>query len=513
MRTAYLICFFIFISLFISTTANSQTINFDETWLEFLENNKIANMSALARPDKNYDLPDYAKYLLMNTNNNFCQSDVEDAEDMMAEILTLNDKILDTIVGFKAKRNELQSKMEAYHKIDAVWKRFLKTKDVHPDELEEILPPKSICEKGTLAKYSYITAHYELCEGDVEAARNTFQNRTLKLVEKTSFEAKDVPGLAEEVARMKKFFQILPKLDEAWETYMKTGESPGFTMELPVFTCYPTPNMKEYILRGVANVCEDGHTSLKKVKDLQTKSGQALDWEVRKKLKDLEEAIGSTDSKLAALNKAWNAFVPNNEILYMGKYGYDYCSTEPLIRAYIMDGFAFVCEMADDMLDKIDSLQNNHFTPLDDVTLEKIDELEALIEEYNSNGVKVETIWERFVVQGDTLYENYESITEYCDNIQQVKDWVIKGLSGNCEEGLPYMEKIAEFQSTFEFSFTKDLECRVQKLRRRVWDCRYRALKNLAEVETSSTTYQSRLQELLDEYGMGERPELCEDDY
>lgn len=493
---------------FISTDVSAQTINFDETWKEFLENNKIANMSALARPDKAYKPADYAKYLLMNTNNSFCQSEIEEAEELMQEILDMGDSVFDTIEGYAAKRKDLDFKIDAYYEIDKVWQRFLKTKDVHPDELEAILPPRTICEKQTLVKYSYITAHYYLCEGDIDMARQTFLGRTMKLVDKTSLKVRDVVGLADEVDKMKMFFRGLPELEEAWEVYMDTGVSPGFDMELPVFPCYPTPNMKEFILKGVADVCGQGKTSMKKINDLQAKSGQSLDWEVRKKLKDLESAIAKKDSEVKDLNKAWNSFLETSKV-NLGEYGYDYCNNKDLIRAHIMDGFAFVCEMADQMLATIDSLQTYDFTPLDDATLEKIDELENLREQYINNGVKIETLWNRFVAQGDILYEDFPSTDVYCDNIQQVKDWTMKGLMSTCEGAYPYLDRIEEFQSTFEFAFTEDVECRVQKLRVQVWDCRVYALKELAELEDTPEAAEQRLQELMEQYNMGERPLPC----
>ncbi|MEZ4988578.1 MAG: hypothetical protein R2795_26745 [Saprospiraceae bacterium] len=77
----------------------SQTANFDETWKEFLANDKISNMSELAVPDKVYDKPDYAKYLLMNTNTDFCQSDVAEAEKLMDQIDAIDANILTSIPG------------------------------------------------------------------------------------------------------------------------------------------------------------------------------------------------------------------------------------------------------------------------------------------------------------------------------------------------------------------------------------------------------------------------------
>ena len=77
---------FLLVSLFcIPVFTSAQTTNFNETWKEFLENRKVANIIGLTRPDKKFDQENYAKYLLMNTNSNLCQSDVEGAENLMSE--------------------------------------------------------------------------------------------------------------------------------------------------------------------------------------------------------------------------------------------------------------------------------------------------------------------------------------------------------------------------------------------------------------------------------------------
>jgi hypothetical protein len=190
-------------------------------------------------------------------------------------------------------------------------------------------------------------------------------------------------------------------------------------------------------------------------------------------------------------------------------YGYDYCSKESLIRAYIMDGFAYVCDLGEDMLQKIDSLQSSEITELEKITMIKINELAALTEHYQANGVEIERLWNKFISQGDKLSEDYSTTDQYCDYIYQTKDWTINGLSGTCEEGLLYLEKIEAFKETFEFGFARELECRVQDLRIKVWDCRYEALKEMASIEVSSDSYEERLKTLMEEYGIGERPEVC----
>jgi hypothetical protein len=510
MRTNRLFfCLLINLSL-LSTAALAQTTaNFDETWKEFLENDKISNMSELVRPDKVYDPPKYARYLLMNINSSFCQSNVAGAESMMAELKGINADVLKSIPGFMGKMEDLETKIKAWHSMDAIWNRFLLTRQVSPDELEAITAAKTICEKSTLAKYSFMTAYNHLCRGDVSKSQDIFENRTLKLIEKTSLRVEDVQGLAPEAAKMKSLFRNLPTLETAWKTYVETGVSPGFKMDLPLFPCYPIPNMKVLVLNGVVDLCNAGPENLEKIKTLQAESGVAPDRVLEEKVKKLEAAIAQNERNLSALNEAWEAFIPNNKTPAYGSYGYEYCTKEPLIRAYIMDGFSYVCDMAEESLRKIDALQKQEMTPLEKITMTKINELAALHEKYRSNGAKIEKVWRKFVAQGGALPSDYQPTDLYCDNIHQVKDWTIQGLSGGCEEGYSYLDQIETFQQTFEFDFFEELECQVQKLRIKVWDCRYQILQDLARVEASPGSYEERLKELLEEYGMGMRPVAC----
>jgi len=495
--------------LFISATTFSQTGNFDQTWTEFLENDKISNMSELVKPNKVYDQPDYAKYLLMNTNTCFCQSEVDKAENLMEEIQAMDAGVHKSIPGFIAKKETLEARIKAYYSLDAIWKQFLVTKEVSQEELEAVTAAKTSCEKKTLAKYTYMTAYAHFCEGNVPKSKDIFENRTLRLTEKTTLRVKDVEGLAPEVAKMKSMFQELDKLDIAWNTFIKTGVSPGFNTELPLFPCNPTPKMKELVLRGTVDMCNLAPVMLDKIKKLQAESSVVLNAEVEKKIKEMEASIDQNEKNLSALNEAWEAFIPNNKVIPPTKYGYQYCNKESLIRAYIMDGFAFTCDLAEVMLQKIDSLQSIKITHLEEITMRKINELSAINEKNKSDGLKIEKLWTKFIAQGDKLLKDYDSEDYYCDNIHQVKDWTMKGLAATCEESPEYLEEIEAFQATFEFQFTEDLECRIQKLRIKIWDCRHQALQKLARIEAASDAYEERLKELMKEYGMDERPEAC----
>ncbi|MFM9949064.1 MAG: hypothetical protein ACKV1O_14075, partial [Saprospiraceae bacterium] len=251
---------------------------------------------------------------------------MDDAEKLMAEIQTLDAAVLKAIPGYVKKKDDLVSKIEAYHTIDAIWKQWLKTKSVTPEELEAVTAAKSLCEKKTLAKYSFMIAYDHFCQGNIPKSRDVFENRTLSLTEKTTLRVKDVEGLGPEVAKMKSMFQDLAKLDVAWKTYIKTGVSPGFDIELPLFACNPTPNMRALVLKGAVDMCNLAPGMLDKIKKMQAESSLAPDAELGKKIKELEAGVEQKENDLSVLNEEWAAFIVSNKV--KGKYGYDYCSKE-----------------------------------------------------------------------------------------------------------------------------------------------------------------------------------------
>lgn len=496
---------------FISTSAFAQTVNFDATWKEFLDNNKISNMSALDKPSKSDDPLNYIRYLLMNTNNSFCQSDVEEAEKLMASIKEIDPRAHQAVPGFVKKMEDLDAKIKAYHSMDVIWKAFIQTRTVDLAALEAIKSVKTSCEKSTLAKYSYMTVFAHFCNGDVAKAKNILETRTLRLTEKTSLRVEDVEGLAEEIAKMKSLFQNMSKLQASWKKYLETDISPGFTIELPLFPCNPIPNMKEWVLKGAVDICNSGATMLEKIRKAERESGVIADGTLAKKIKELEAAIEENEKSLAVLNKAWKKFIPNNELTKADRnYGYEYCTREPLIRAYVMDGFANICGVTSERLQEIEALQESGSISLSEITITKINELTTLFIQYQADEVDINKLWEKFVAQGDMLHGDYRLADYYCDNVYDVKAWLIKGLSVGCKEASPYLEKIDEVKEKLEFEFTEDVKCRIQKLRFNIWDCKYQALKKLAIVQTSADAYEEKLEGLIEEYGIGSRPEICE---
>jgi hypothetical protein len=186
---------YLYLSIFLSFSLSmqSQFVNFEDTWKEFLANNKISNISEMPKPKKNQPI-DYLRYCLMVANTHFCSGDIPDAEIQMAEVKKMGAASYKTIQGYKEKYDDLAVKIKAYHQVERLWKEFLKTRDISLSRLEAVDAAKKVCEKGTLAKYFYMEAHAHYCLAEIAEAKSDFEGRVLKLAEKTSLKVSDIIG-------------------------------------------------------------------------------------------------------------------------------------------------------------------------------------------------------------------------------------------------------------------------------------------------------------------------------
>lgn len=555
---------------FVLPKANAQVINFEGTWQTFLKDNKISNVSKLPQPGKD-EKDNFAKYCLMYANSRFCEGNFAAAKGFIKKIEGVGETTYKAIPGFMPKYEDLTVKMKAYEEADVLWRNFLLNGSVTEEELAEVELAIRVCEKGTLAKYSYMQAHTYYCQGEVVKARNRFENFTLKIVDKTSLKIEDVEGLGPKVETMRQVFKALDVLDKSWASYIKTDVSKGFKEELPEMECYSIPSMKGYMLIAAEDVCKNGAAMLKKIQALQKTNTHDIDAELAAKIKWLEGEVATYNGDLSTLNKAWKEFVPTNNLKELIDFELIYCEKEAQVRSYLMNGTIHYCTLGKEMLGKIAEVQGTYEPKLTSVTLDKLEALKqmvnkadgnlrvlnknwaefiekdtlmsidfgfeycdkvAQIKAYTMNGlvnictegeamiVKIDEtqmsynpeltpeiterieklkklapkytveaaaltkLWKTFIKNGDTLTEPYELATFYCDKMQQVQSWVLKGNFETCVNGQGYMDRIDAFQKKHSLKYDKELACRVRRLRTKIWDCRYWELVIRARKET-----------------------------
>ncbi len=475
----FLISFVFFLSLSISSV-QAQFVNFEETWQEFLAEDKTSNISQLVKPAADQK-ENYIKYCLMYANAHFCAGEIDDAEKLMGEVRKIGAPTQEKIQGFKPKFDDLTEKIKAYHKVADKWHQFDASNQVQMSDLEIDLATK-VCEKGTLAKYFQMVTSAHYCNADLDKARGAFENRVLKLAEKTSLKISDVKGLEPRVATTKKLFIGLKKLDVAWKEWMDTDVSPGFDYELPVVECYSIPNMQVYLLRAATDVCKNGSAMLAKIKKLQITNTHTIPADVKEKIAWLEKAAGTFTGDADRLNKAWGEFVETGTIKtsFSGKF----CKKEDQIRALIIDGSLSACTKGAKRLKNIAKIREEHDPKLQNITLQKIKELEEKVAKLEGDIAALNELWKEFIDNNDTIPHAFTVEKFYCDHIAQVKSWVLVGNLDACGEGQQYLDKIAALKKKHKLQFDKELACRVHRLKDKVWYCRYIELVIQARKET-----------------------------
>ncbi len=470
-------------SAFVVSSNTAQFVNFEDTWREFLANEKTSNISKLTKPPKDQPI-DLVKWALMNANTYFCSGDISSAQNRMDDVVAVGETKYKTIPGFTEKYTDLQNKIKAYHAIDRYWRRFLINKDVSLEKLEAEPDALRLCEKETLAKTNYMMAHAYYCNGDMEKAKNIFEKRVLTLVEKTSLKVEDVEGLKSEVDKMKSLYAGLPKLDKAWAAFVKTDVSPGFDKKLPLMKCNPEPTIKAYTLIAAADICNKGDKMLKKITKLRSASNTKLSKDLRDKLKWLEDEVGRYNGDVAVLNKAWKEFVPTNTLEDEIEFGYEYCELEDRIKAYIMVGMVHLCDSGVVMLERIGDIIKEQEPDLTDETVGEFEELYMATKSNHQDLESLNQQWTEFIENNDTIPNGIDLAEVYCDKIAQVKSWTILGHFDPCDEGERYLDNIDEFQEKHELEFDEELACRVLRLRGKVYHCRYMELVIQARKET-----------------------------
>lgn len=327
--------FLLLIFQLMGTGVQAQLINFEETWQAFLKDPLTASVSELPKPPKS-SVGDYAKYHLMYANSSFCADELIDAESYLKELKSMDQSQYDKYPGFTQRLADLEEKMKAYYKVDVLWKRHLQKFNVSRGELEAAEEGRKVCEKGTLAKYYQMMSMAYYCEGNEAEALNQFENKAMRIVDKTSLEAADVEGLPGEIKRSRNHFKVLGQLNKAWKTYMDSDVSPGFEPEVPLYKCYTIPNMKAYMLRAMVDVCKNGSEMLEKIKELEADNTHDIPADLAEKIGWLEAEVKKYNGNLAVLNKAWGQFTSSGKVDPSLKYMGEYCEKDAQIKAYTM---------------------------------------------------------------------------------------------------------------------------------------------------------------------------------
>jgi hypothetical protein len=465
-----------------TTTVNAQFVNFEETWQKFLKEDKTSNISELPQPSKE-DKQDYVKWCLIYATTNYCGGDLKQSKKLVSEIEAVGEPVYKTIPGFVDRFKTMKANISAYKRTEYAWVNFISYDRITFSDLEKLSDAKAVCEKGTLAKYSYMMAWANYCDGNVKEAKNLFENRVMRLVERTSLKVESVERLDEKIAQMKQLFKDLDNVNTAWKKYLTTGESEGFKTKLSVMECNPVPNIKAYIMEGTADICQNGEEMLDKINALRENYEETLPADVSAKLAEFEASVGEYSGDITVLDKAWAQFMKadTTTTLFMAEY----CDKEAQIKAYIMEGTMFTCAQGKAMMAKIEKIQKEFKPELGTDTAEKLEGLATRIQGLADETAELESIWQEFLENGDSLVSEVNLKRDYCDKTAQAKSWIIKAHGEACKKGKAFKNAIGKLKELEKLTFDEDMKCSLERLDQKIWDCEYWKLVLQAREETN----------------------------
>ena len=457
-----LLCFCL-VALVPNLLSAQQLVNMEETWQEFLSNDKTANISKLKKPDKSQPA-NYIKYSLIYANTYFCGDNIESADEMLHEIEAIGKEVWDRVPGFEERYLGLKKNMDAYRSLEPVWEKFLKNKtSISKEDVEAFPEAKKICERGTLCKYFYMISHDYFCQKDLEKAREVFDTRIRRLVA-TTFNPNDIEGLGEEVERMTKFWDAMDEMTPAWEAYMETNISPGMQAEMPVIDCYVIPNMKACILKATYDICGVGEKMLNQLKDLQRKSTYPIPSDIIDKMAFIEEEVRIIKKDLAIVNTYWKKFTQTGTLPSDVAYKYEFaCDREAEVKAYLMDGFMDPCMKGEEALENISTVRKKHKPALASVTMEKFKELKALVTLSSGDINVLNEAWADFLPD-DALSTNYDLSFDYCDKLAEIKSFIIDGTIHVCEKGSQRLDDIENVLDENEVMIDAETQAKLDAL-------------------------------------------------
>lgn len=435
----------LFTLLIVPFWASAQLVNMEQTWQEFLSKQKASNVSKLVKPERSQPA-NYLKYSLMYANSYFCADNLAKADEMMREITTIDPSVQDRIPGFKERYALMKTKIKAYKDFAPLWKRYRSNPySVSRADVEKIPEAKKVCEKGTLAKVFYLTAQGYYCEGKLAEARGNFENRVQKLA-KTTFDPTMVDGLSEAMSKMERLWVGIDALKPAWDAFVETDVSTGFTTEVPVYDCYTIPNIKVCLLQAAANFCQDGDEMLRKIRAFQQMNDHAMPTDVAAKITWLENMVQQNTKAIAQLNKAWTTYNTQKSLPASMTYEHTFvCNRALEVKAHLLDGLRAPCTNGAAALVEIKKVRDEHQPSLDNETTTLLKQLKQLVANERNALDKLNAAWKDFLPDNQ-LSGKADFGFEYCDKAALAKAYTMDGILNLCDKGKQRAADIASLR-------------------------------------------------------------------
>ena len=453
-------------------------------WDGYLENHQISleKLEEVSTARRVCEKGTLAKYTQMETYAYYCMGDVEKSKDIFENyVLQIVDKTnlkISDVNGLEDEVAVFRQLFKVLPVLNPAWAEFIKTDISQGFEMEV---PVLDC-NGVPAIKSYILiAAADIC------------NQGMPMLKKIkALEAKNKGNIDDEVAAKIKWLEETAAsytgddvvLNKAWNEFTPKNTL-AKELDWTLTYCDKVGQIRSYTMNGILHICEKGGEMLKTIEAYQAKYEVKLDAATEEKIEYLEEQFKAFNGDLATLNTAWKEFTPDNTLAKELDWTLIYCDKIAQIRAYTMNGILHHCTLGEEMLGKVATVQKESKVTLDATTEQKVDTLKAMVQKTADDFKLLSSTWTTFIAENDTLAKTVDLAEVYCDKIAQVRYWTIEGHLNYCNpEGDAYVAKIDDLTKEHSLKFDKELACSIERLRNKIWNCKYWKLVLQARKET-----------------------------
>ena len=263
-------------------------------------------------------------------------------------------------------------------------------------------------------------------------------------------------------------------LNAAWDYFIENG-SVSDNLEYDYdFPCDRELDVKAYVLDAYTNPCLSGKYGLGEADKIMQAHNPKISSDIARLIRELKEQLANEKGNVATLTRAWNDFVPDDQLSGGMDFVFSYCDKIAECRSYIIDGTINYCEVGKKRLSDISRLQEDYLLTFDNVMESKF---EALHDRGSSEQSFVDQLHKAWRIWVDTedpakvREADVQLAEEYCDPTDQIKAWILYGLNDACGEGDNFLAKIEYMQQKKRLTFDDEVDYQVALLKKRIKDC------------------------------------------
>jgi len=402
------------------------------------------------------------KYFYMKAHAYYCEGDLEKSRDhFQNRVLKLAATTFDP-KSVEGLNEEIEFKKKLWAGIDELnpsWDAFIHT-GVSPGFDPELLPLVPCYPIPTMKDYM-LRAAADMCNTGEEML-----NKIKALQESTSHEVpadlKDkIQWLEAEVAKIN---GDVAELNKAWELFTPNDKLDSGVQYGHVFPCDREAEVRAYIIDGLLAPCKDGLRTLDSIARIRKDHNPSLQNDTKTKLDKLVSITKEEEKNVEILNRAWEDFMPDDELSGGINFVFEYCDKVAQTKSYIIDGMLDICNKGQKRLDDIKELRAEYSPDLDAATIEKLDKLQAWIDKLNKELNDLNTAWTAFL-PNDELEAgvDYEHVF-ICNREAEIQAYVMDGLLNPCKDGPSALENIDRIQKAYNPELDNATDAKLKKL-------------------------------------------------